>query len=91
MAVQGYVALKEAGKPIEMYVFPDEYHVKWQPKHRHNIYRRNVQWFNFWLRGVEDPDPVDPEQYARWRKLREQHQASQRAPGQARRAPAARG
>lgn len=89
MAVQGYVALKEAGKPIEMYVFPDEYHVKWQPKHRHNIYRRNVQWFNFWLRGVEDPDPVDPEQYARWRKLREQHQASQRAPGQARRAPAA--
>lgn len=78
-AVETYMSLKEAGKPVEMFVFPDEYHIKWQPRHRLNIYRRNVQWMKFWLQGVEDPDPVDPEQYARWCELREQHRANQRA------------
>ena len=60
-------------KPIEMYVFPNEYHVKWQPVHRYNIYRRNIQWLQFWLQGAEVDDPVDPEQYVRWRKMRAKH------------------
>jgi hypothetical protein len=65
-----FTALQESGKPVEMYVFPDEYHIKSQPQHRFNIYRRNVQWMQFWLQGVEDSNPVDPQQYDRWRKLR---------------------
>ena len=71
-----FVSLYEAGKPIEMHVFPDEYHIKWQPIHRYNIYRRNIQWFKFWLQGEEVDDPVDPEQYARWRELRELRDAN---------------
>ncbi len=31
---------------------------------------RNVDWFVFWLKGEEDPDPVKKEQYARWSMLR---------------------
>lgn len=68
--------LTDAGKPFEAHIYPDEYHVKWQPAHRYSIYRRNVQWFLFWLKGEEVDDPVDPEQYIRWRQLRVQHEAN---------------
>jgi hypothetical protein len=30
---------------------------------------RHFDWFNFWLMGEEDPDPVKAEQYKRWREL----------------------
>ncbi len=59
-------ALREAGKPVDLYVYPDEYHLKWQPAHRVATYRRSLQWFDFWLSDREDPDPIDPGQYARW-------------------------
>ncbi|HEX7115087.1 MAG TPA: hypothetical protein VF193_08130 [Steroidobacter sp.] len=35
------------------------------------IYRRNLDWFRFWLQDIEDPNPAKAEQYERWRKLRE--------------------
>tara|TARA_B100001939_G_scaffold343387_1_gene356006 strand:+ start:9686 stop:9895 length:210 start_codon:yes stop_codon:yes gene_type:complete len=57
--------------PVEMIIYPDEYHVKWQPTHKYLVYRRNLDWFNFWLRGIEDPAPKKAAQYQRWRKLRD--------------------
>jgi hypothetical protein len=30
---------------------------------------RNLDWFNFWLRGREDESPAKHEQYARWRAM----------------------
>lgn len=72
-ASQMLASLKEFDKPFDAFVFEDELHVKWQPVHRYNIYRRNLQWFQFWLQGIESDDPVDPEQYARWRKMRVKH------------------
>ena len=80
-SLQGYVDLSDANKPVEMWVFPDEYHVKWQPAHRYNVYRRNIQWFLFWLQGEEVSDPVDPEQYHRWRKMRDDHCANMKSEG----------
>lgn len=74
-AVPMHEALKDAGKPVEMRVFPGEYHVKFEPKHRAAVYERNVDWFNFWLRDVEDSNPEKLMQYERWRKLREQRDA----------------
>ena len=71
-ALQFYTALKEYRKPVEMIVYPDEGHLKSQPKHRYAIYQRNVDWFNFWLQDKEDPDPRKKDQYARWRALRDQ-------------------
>lgn len=69
---QTFTAFKRAGNPIEMYVFPNEYHVKSQPMHRYSIYKRNLEWFQFWLCDVEEPAGVDPLQYVRWRSMREQ-------------------
>jgi len=55
-----------AGKAIEMYVFEDEAHVKWQPAHRLAVYQRNVEWFQFWLAGRKNCDPDRTAQYERW-------------------------
>ena len=79
LTLQTYHALLEAGKPVEMHVFPDEYHVKWQPAHREAVYRRNLQWFKFWLKGETADDPVDPAQYARWAALCAAHVDNLRA------------
>ena len=76
---QNYHALRDSGKPVELWIYPDEYHVKWQPSHRHSVYRRNLQWFQFWLQGVEVDDPVDPDQYERWRTMRDDHCTNLRA------------
>jgi dipeptidyl aminopeptidase/acylaminoacyl peptidase len=65
-----YTSLRELGKPMELYIYPDELHVMNQPKHRYQIYQRNLDWFRFWLKGEEDPDPAKAEQYRRWRELR---------------------
>nr|WP_294817257.1 Atxe2 family lasso peptide isopeptidase [uncultured Sphingomonas sp.] len=69
-ALETEAALRNAGKAVEMYVYPDEYHNKWQPAHRRAIYERVVDWFDFWLRGREDPAPEKVAQYARWRAMR---------------------
>jgi dipeptidyl aminopeptidase/acylaminoacyl peptidase len=70
LALEGYAALREARDPVDMFVFADEYHNKWQPAHRLAIYRRVIDWFGFWLQGQEDPDPAKRAQYARWEALR---------------------
>jgi dipeptidyl aminopeptidase/acylaminoacyl peptidase len=69
LALEAFSALREQGKPVEMYVFPDEYHSKWQPAHRLAVYRRNLDWFAFWLQAREDPDPAKRAQYQRWRAM----------------------
>lgn len=69
-ALEGYTALIEQGKPAEMYVFPDEFHVKWQPSHRLATYQRSVDWFRFWLKGEADPNPDKVSQYKRWEAIR---------------------
>ncbi|MGB6450489.1 MAG: Atxe2 family lasso peptide isopeptidase, partial [Steroidobacteraceae bacterium] len=68
--VPDYVALLAAGKPVEAYVFPDEYHIKWHPLHKLAAADRAIDWFRFWLKGEEDPAPEKADQYVRWRELR---------------------
>ena len=70
-SVQMHVALKEYNKPVATYVFPDEYHIKFHPRHRKAAYERAIDWINFWLQKYENPDPKKAAQYDRWRKLRE--------------------
>src|SRR3546814_7951867 len=45
LGLEAWTALKDHGKPVEMYVFPDEYHYKWQPAHRRAVYQRSLDWF----------------------------------------------
>lgn len=63
-------SLKELNKPVEMFVYTGEGHMKHQPKHRYEIYERNLDWFNFWLQDKENPDPAKRQQYERWRAMR---------------------
>jgi len=61
---------KYLGKPIELYVFEDETHVKWQPAHRLAVYERTVEWFQFWLMNTVDCNPAKADQYARWQAMK---------------------
>ena len=78
ISLQETTLLEECGKPFEMHIYPDELHIKRYPMHRYDIYTRNVDWFNFWLQGKEDPDPKKAGQYVRWRKLKAQHDWNER-------------
>ena len=66
-----YTSLKELGKPVELFIYPDELHHMNQPKHRYEIYERNVDWFRFWLKSEESSDPEKKPQNERWLHLRE--------------------
>ncbi|HYJ52557.1 MAG TPA: Atxe2 family lasso peptide isopeptidase [Allosphingosinicella sp.] len=68
-AAELYARLSNSSTPVELYVFPDEAHIKAQPRHRLAAYRRNLDWFRFWLSGEESGDPRDVEQYRRWHEL----------------------
>jgi dipeptidyl aminopeptidase/acylaminoacyl peptidase len=65
-----FVALNDLKRPVELYLYPNELHHKNQPKHRLEIYERNLAWFRFWLKDEEDPATSKEEQYERWRHLR---------------------
>ena len=69
------------GTPTELYAFPDEAHIKMQPRHWLAIYERNLDWFRYWLQGERDPDPAKAGQYERWDKLSER-QCSRRTNAQ---------
>jgi dipeptidyl aminopeptidase/acylaminoacyl peptidase len=72
-----YTSQRELGKPVELFIYPNELHVVNQPKHRYQIYERNLDWFRFWLKSEESPDPGKREQYKRWRQLRQLQQKGQ--------------
>lgn len=72
LGLEAYESLSENGRAVEMRIFPGEHHYEWQPAHPLVIYQRNLDWFDFWLRGREDPDPAKRDQYGRWRALRTQ-------------------
>ena len=55
----------------DVYVFPNEPHQKFQPKHKQAAYERNLDWFRFWLQGYEDSSPSKKAQYDHWREMKE--------------------
>ena len=65
----------DLGKPVELYVYPNELHVRNQPRHRFEIYERNLDWFAFWLKDEERSGVKKSEQYVRW-KMRKQDSRS---------------
>lgn len=66
-----WMVFRARNKPIDMFVFPDEHHIKLEPQHRLAAYERYVAWFAFWLqhRALPDADPADLEH---WRALASQ-------------------
>jgi len=64
-----YRSLVDLGKPVELYIYPQELHVRNQPRHRLEVYERNLDWFLFWLKGEQSPDANKGQQYLRWKHL----------------------
>lgn len=71
MSLPLWSALHSAGKPVEMYIFPNELHRLMQPIHQLVNFERQIDWFRFWLQNYEDPAPSKAAQYQRWRQLRD--------------------
>jgi len=67
-----FAMMKRLRKPVDMVVFLDGVHVLEKPLNRLVSQGGNVDWFDFWLNGHEDPDPRKTEQYGRWRDLKKQ-------------------
>jgi len=69
-AMQFYARMTNTTTPVELYAFPNESHLKLQPRHRYAVYRRNLDWFRYWLQGYRDSDPATDAQYRRWDALK---------------------
>lgn len=80
-----YALLKRQQKPVEYYVFNDAAHALIKPRHRLTSQRGSLDWFTFWLKDEENPDPARVSQYDRWRRLRTQQEHSQATAIKARR------
>ncbi len=68
--------LRMMGKPAEFVWLPKSDHGGTRPQDRLVSMQGTVDWYQFWLMGVEDPDPAKTTQYARWRTMRAQREAS---------------
>lgn len=82
LSLEAFEALREHHAPVELYVYPGEHHVKWQPIHRLAVYERNLDWFDFWLRCREGQSPIKRAQYPRWEAMRRNAAAGSLCSGQ---------
>jgi dipeptidyl aminopeptidase/acylaminoacyl peptidase len=72
---EGISAIRTAGGPIEVRIFPDEQHIKYHPVSIQGTYENSMQWLKFWLQDKEDSLPKFKTQYERWRAMRDRQKA----------------
>jgi dipeptidyl aminopeptidase/acylaminoacyl peptidase len=68
-----FAALTRLNKPVELIYIDDGIHELQRPWDRMISQQGTVDWFTFWLKGEEDPDPHKEDQYLRWKQMRRQH------------------
>jgi dipeptidyl aminopeptidase/acylaminoacyl peptidase len=73
---QWFIGLFLQNKPVELVEIPEGVHALKKPSQRRIAMQGMVDWFSFWQKGEEDPDPAKAEQYARWRELRKLQETS---------------
>jgi dipeptidyl aminopeptidase/acylaminoacyl peptidase len=78
-----YAALRYLKKPVDLIMVQVGSHVMTNPVQRLAAETVNVDWFRFWLKGEEAPDPTKVEQYSRWRELRKLQEQNARQPQKA--------
>jgi len=74
-----FSGLKRLGKPVDFIYLPTGTHILVKPWDRMVSQEGSVDWFCFWLKGEEDPDPAKAEQYKRWRELRQADKTGQKS------------
>lgn len=60
--------LEQSATPVETYIYPGAYHLKWLPSQIWATQERTIAWLDFWLRDVA---PHDAAQSERWRAMRD--------------------
>jgi dipeptidyl aminopeptidase/acylaminoacyl peptidase len=78
---QPYAGLRILQKPVELIVLNTHEHVLTNPAVRMASQRGTVDWFRFWLKAEEDPDPVKADQYRRWREMRKLRRVEETSAG----------
>jgi dipeptidyl aminopeptidase/acylaminoacyl peptidase len=74
-----YAAMRDQGKPVELqYMRSGEHNIR-KPLQVLVHQEMIVDWFDFWLNGHEDSNSAKAEQYARWRKLQEAPEVSEKS------------
>ena len=71
-----FQGLRMLNRPVELLMLADAEHILQKPAERMSSQGGNVDWFDFWLNNHEDPDSEKESQYARWRELRQLHDAN---------------
>jgi dipeptidyl aminopeptidase/acylaminoacyl peptidase len=71
-------ALEELAKPVELHVYPYELHVRNQPRHKYEIYSRNLDWFRFWLKDERQFGADRAEELLRWEVMCKGQKASKK-------------
>jgi dipeptidyl aminopeptidase/acylaminoacyl peptidase len=66
-----FAGLLRLKKPVDFVYIPSGYHILQKPWDRMVSQQGDVDWFCFWLKDEEDPDPAKGEQYGRWSRLRD--------------------
>jgi dipeptidyl aminopeptidase/acylaminoacyl peptidase len=54
----------------DLYLFANEPHQKFEPRHKAAAYERNLDWFRYWLQDIETSGPGKEVQYDRWRLMK---------------------
>lgn len=75
-----YSSLTKQNKPVDLVYIPNGEHVLRSPLDRMASQQGNVDWFRFWLQGVEDSNPRKSSQYSLWRRLRQLQMGPHSAP-----------
>ena len=76
-----FVALKRQGKAVELFSYPTGEHDLDVPSQRLASLQRNVDWFRFWMLGLEGSPPgYDPEQFVRWNELKKNSSRASKGP-----------
>ncbi len=75
-----YAGLHYLHKPVDLIMLNTGEHVLTNPAVRMASQGGSVDWFRFWLKDEEDPDPTKAGQYARWRELRKLQEENKHKP-----------
>lgn len=70
-----YALLRFANRPVDYIYFPAGSHTLQKPAERMASQQGTVDWLRFWLQEYEEPDSAKLQQYARWRRMRDQEMA----------------
>jgi hypothetical protein len=72
--------LTQLNKPVDFVYLANAPHLLVKPSERFVAQQELVDWFSFWLKGEENPEPAKAEQYVRWREMRKLQEQNQSNP-----------